>query len=343
MSILLDKSILLSEKIASMEVEKIAIFPKGHTTLIAGEPGVGKTWLMLSIAKSLAGGLKGIGSPIDKYPKGKCLIFAGETGVRLLANRVKLMGGITPLENCRVISSHLCANLSIDTMINTAIGRKNIDEAVAEYKPDMVFFDTMISFMADGKDENSQVDMADCLRGLGSVASKYNTAMILLHHFRKRKSSAEGERSMDEVIGSSAFTRLASLVIGIERKRELRTVRCLKSWWEEFTPFAFTISKNNDGTIYLNQDYNYNSDGSSSPTRLSRILAGKIASKYGDQMFSSMDVVADFDVSRSVANEAIQMLCSKDEAHFCGKDGYTKMYQLGSSQADGFFTEKEVS
>lgn len=343
MSILLDNSLLLSEKIASMEVEKVAIFPKGHVTLIAGEPGVGKTWLMLSIAKSLIGGLKGIGSPIDKYPKGKCLIFAGETGVRLLANRIKLMGGLTPLENCRVISSHVCANLSIDTMINTAIGRKNIDEAIAEFQPDIVFFDTMISFMADGKDESSQVDMTDAIRGLGAIASKHNTALILLHHFRKRKSSTEGERSMDEVIGTSAFTRLASLVIGIERKRELRTVRCLKSWWEEFSPFAFTISKGNDGLICLKQDYNYNPDGSSAPTRLPRLLARKILATYADRIFSVMDVVTDFDVSRSVAAEAIQALCSRDEAHCTGKTGYTKIYQLGSSQADGFFTEKEVN
>ena len=330
-NILLENSILLTEKIASVDVERISIFPKGHVTWIAGEPGIGKTWVMLSIAKSLAEGKRGIGSPIDKYPVGKSLIFAGETGVRLLANRIKLMGGLTPLENCRVISSHVCANLNIDTMINTAIGRKNIEGAIAEFKPDMVFFDTMISFMADGKDESSQVDMSDCLRGLGAIASRYNVAMVLLHHFRKRKSSGDGgERSMDEVIGSSAFTRLASLVIGIERKRELRTVRCFKSWWEEFTPFAFTISKNKEGVVYLNQDYNYNPDGSSSPTRLSRLLAEKIEGAYVDRVFTLMDVVADFDVSRAAASDAVQTLCAKNKAFCDGKTGYTKVYRLGS-------------
>ena len=343
-NILLENSVMLSEKIANVQVDRISIFPKGHVTLIAGEPGIGKTWLMLSIAKSLAEGTRGIGSPIDKYPVGKSLIFAGETGVRLLANRIKLMGGLTPLENCRVISSHLCANLNIDTMINTAIGRKNIEGAVEEYKPDMVFFDTMISFMADGKDESSQVDMSDCLRGLGAIASRYNVAMVLLHHFRKRKSSGEvAERSMDEVIGSSAFIRLASLVIGIERKREVRTVRCFKSWWEEFTPFAFTISKTKEGVVYLSQDYNYNSDGSSSPSRFSRLLAEKITMSYVNRSFTIMDVVADFDVSRSSASEAVQRLCSKGEAYCYGKDGYSKVYRLGVSEDPSLFGEREVS
>lgn len=329
-SILLENSVLLTEKIANTDVEKIAIFPKGHVTLIAGEPGIGKTWVMLSVAKSLAEGTKGIGSPLDKYPKGRTLIFAGETGVRLLANRVKLMGGITPLESCRVISSHICANMNIDTMINTAIGRKNIENAISEFRPDMVFFDTMISFMADGKDESSQVDMADCLRGLGVIAAKYNTAMILIHHFRKRKGGVESERSMDEVIGSSAFTRLASVVIGIERRRELRIVRCLKSWWEEFSPFAFTITKNDKGVVYLHQDYSYNSDGSMSPARVPRLLSEKIKQDYADSVFTVMGVAGNYDVSRATASEAIQILLTRNEAHFEGKSGYTKTYRLGA-------------
>lgn len=337
MSILINNSLLLTEKLASIDVEKVSIFPKGHVTLIAGEPGIGKTWLMLSIAQSLAGGLKGIGSPIDKYPKGKSLIFAGETGVRLLANRIKLMGGISPLESCRVISSHVCANLSIDTMINTAIGRKNIEEAIKEYQPDITFFDTMISFMSDGKDESSQVDMSDSLRGLGAIASRCNTAMILLHHFRKRKGTSDNDRGMDEVIGSSAFTRLASLVIGIERKREMRTVRCLKSWWEEFTPFAFTISKDDKGGIYLKQDYNYNSDGSYSPSRVARKVSEHIKTHYVDSIFTVMDVATDLDISRTTAAEAISIMCAKGEAHCSGKTGYSKVYQLGPSSEGELF------
>lgn len=329
MSILLDKSILLTEKLANMTVETVGIFPRGHVTLIAGEPGIGKTWLMLSIAKSVAEGSRGIGDALKYYPKGKTLIFAGETGVRLLANRVKLMGGINPLDSCRVISSHMCANLSIDTMINTAIGRKNIHDAIKEFRPDITFFDTMISFMSDGKDESSQVDMTDALRGLGAIASDTGTAMVLLHHFRKRSTnSTENQRSMDEVIGSSAFTRLASLVVGIERKRELRTVRCLKSWWEEFNPFAFVISKDKKGEIFLKQDYNYNNDGSYSPSRTAIKVAGEIKKSFAGHKFSILQVSAGLDVSRNCATEAVAILQSSGEIVKCEKDGNTQLYEL---------------
>lgn len=329
MSLLLDKSILLTEKLADMKVETVGIFPRGHVTLVAGEPGIGKTWLMLSVAKSVAEGSRGIGDALKYYPKGRSLIFAGETGVRLLANRVKLMGGINPLDSCRVVSSHVCANLNIDTMINTAIGRKNIHEAIREFRPDITFFDTMISFMSDGKDESSQVDMTDALRGLGAIASDTQTAMVLLHHFRKRStSSTETQRSMDEVIGSSAFTRLASLVIGVERKRELRTVRCLKSWWEEFNPFAFTISKDKKGVIYLKQDYNYNSDGSYSPSRTAVKVAGEIKRRFVGSKFSVIQITAEFDISRNTAAEAITILQSSGEVVKAEKDGNTQFYEL---------------
>lgn len=336
MSILLNNSLLLTDKLANAQVDMISIFPKGHVTLVAGEPGIGKTWFMLSVCKSLAEGSRGLGSATELYPKGKALVFAGETGVRLLASRVYLMGGIKPLDSVRVISSHVCANMNIDTMINTAIGRKNIEEAVSEFRPDMVFFDTMISFMADGKDESSQVDMTDCIRGLGAIASRYNAAVVIMHHFRKRTSlkSIGEERHMDEVIGTSAFIRLASLVIGIERKDDVRTVRCLKSWWEEFAPFTFKIKEDDKGVIRLVQDYNYCSDGTYSVTRTSRALESTILARYVDCVFTAMDVACDYDVSRTTASEAITSLCRKNLVHSEGKSGYTKLYALGPKEEE---------
>ena len=342
MSILLDRSLLLTQELANIRVDNVGLFPKGHTTIIAGEPGIGKTWLMLSIAKSLAEGKRGIGSPIDSYTPGKSLIFAGETGVRLLANRIQLMGGISPLESCRVISSHECARLNIDTMINTAIGRKNILEAIKEYKPDIVFFDTMISFMADGKDESSQVDMTDSLRGLSVIASECNTAIVMIHHFRKRTSNnTEVARSMDEVIGSSAFIRLASLVIGIERRQELRIVRCLKSWWNEFDPFTFIITRDDDGLIYLKQDYSYSKDMSRSPSKVARMVGEGIKKRYPDKEFSANDIMIDFDISRSTVHDTLVLLLAAKEIYPARKDGRTLMYRVGQpdDKERGLFDE----
>jgi len=341
MGVLMENSLMLTKELADVKVETVGIFPRGHVTIVAGEPGIGKTWFMLSIAKSVASGSQGMGDYINHYPKGKSLIFAGETGVRLLANRVQLMGGIEPIESCRVVSSHLCAKLSIDTMVNTAIGRKNIRDAVMDFNPDITFFDTMISFMSDGKDESSQVDMTDAIRGLGAVASETNTAMVLLHHFRKRSTTQSVQpstRTMDEVIGSSAFIRLASLVIGIERKREIRMVRCLKSWWEEFNPFAFTISKTKEGIIYLKQDYNYDKDGGYSSSRSISRVATAILSRMHGREFDTYAVVGEFDISTSSAREAINTLLARRLIEATTKEGNTQRYRVKEVKTDAYGT-----
>ena len=322
MSILMNNALSFADIPVEDDVERLGLFPKGHVTVVAGEPGVGKTWFMLSVMRSVCDGDYGLGLPLDRYSAGKVLIFAGETGVRLLARRLKLLGGMVHTERCRIVSAYECARLDIDTMLNTAIGRQNIREAIDDFRPDIVFFDTMISFMGGGADESSQVDMADSIRGISTIASQYKCAVVLVHHFRKRKTSVEaGDRGIDEVIGSSAFTRLASLVMSIERKRHTRLVRCLKSWWEEFDPFAFTIVAEKEG-VKIVADYAYDKDGGSAPTKVARLLCGRIQEKFPTGRFTQADVQAALEVSRSATSEAINILIGARKLHVVGKGDY---------------------
>lgn len=326
---ILDYSYVLTPNIADKKIEKVGLFPKGHVSLVAGEPGVGKTWFMLNIARAVADGTNGFGLPMpkDTYKRGRVLIFAGETGVKLLADRMRLLGGCKNLESIRVLSSQALMSQDIDVMINTAIGRKNIAEAVDLFKPDVVFFDTMISFMSGDKDESSQVDMTDPIRGLSYLANKYNSAMVMLHHFRKRtKSSDKSNRDLNEVIGSSAFIRLASLVIGLERVKDVRMVKCLKSWWEEFLPFSFKIVKDGDG-LNLDVNYDYDSDGHVSVVNTFQRAKDFIFSTYKeDDIFSSAQVISDSGMGRNTVMTIISAMLTNGEIFIDHKDGRTPFY-----------------
>lgn len=332
MSILLQSSVILTPDLAVDDVQKVGIFPRGHVTIVAGSPGCGKTWFMLDVCKSVASGDFGMGVYTERYPVGRCLVFAGETGVRLLANRVKLLGGFNPPESVRVVSSHKCALLDIDTMVNTAIGRRNILEAMQEFKPDIAFFDTMISFMSDGKDESSQVDIADCIRGIGAIAASCNVAVVVMHHFRKR-SNQGGDvqlRSMDDVIGSSAFTRLASLVVGIERKGDIRIVRCLKSWWEEFPPFSFRVIGKNADEVLVAKNYGFDDPLGNSRASFQTEIMKTIKAKFPDEAFSVADICAEVDCSRPTASTMISVYCSRGVIECVGtpNGGNTKYYRF---------------
>lgn len=329
---IIEHSLLLDPKFAIEPVERIGVFPRGYVSIVAGAPGVGKTWFMLNVCKSVADGIVGLGEMIEPYKQGRALIFAGETGVRMLVERMRLLGGVANLENIRVISSHEMARLDIDVMINTAIGRQNIEMGISEYRPDIVFFDTMISFVSGGKDESSQADMTDPVRVLSMIASKYGCAIVLMHHFRK-KGTASGEvsagmRGLDEVIGSSALTRLASLVIGIERKREVRFCHCIKSWWEEFTPFGFTIKRNGEN-VELAVSYSYSIDGATSiATSCDKVLAW-ITKNLTDENFCIIDVMAGTGLtSRDTCTSAVRKGVTDGVICEVGKEGKTTYYRV---------------
>lgn len=299
-AVTLDPALVVADKL-----EYVGLFPRGYVSLVAGEPGVGKTWFMLDVCRAVADGRVGMGDPINPYKKGKALIFAGETGVRMLIERMSLLGGVKNLQSVKVVSSHQMVRCNIDVMLNTAIGRKNIEAAVMEYRPDVVFVDTVIAFMGDGKDESSQVDMSDSIRVLGMLASASNSAIVLLHHFRKRKGSSDSsERSQNEVIGTSAFTRLTSLVVGIERKRDVRRVICLKSWWEEFNPFEFKIASKKGGVV-LEKSYTLDSEGSYSTIPTSRRVLDWVMEHYPEGAFKIADVVAGTGLSRNTVATAL--------------------------------------
>lgn len=321
-------SFSLTADLAKMSVSFVGLFPKGHVSLVVGEPGIGKTWLMLGISKAIADGVQGLGSATP-HRKGRVLVFAGETGIRLLANRLYAMGGVENLDNIKVFSSQFMADSGIDVMMNTALGRENVAEAVREFKPDVVFIDTLISFMEAGKDESSQADMTDGIRGLSHIAQKYNCAVVIIHHFRKRKGTqAEFSRGIDEVIGSSAFTRLASVIIAVERKENTRWVKCLKSWWQEFKPFTFLIETDGD-TVRLNDCYDYDKYGTRTIVNaVDRVIACVKATYSQGGEFTLSDVVAVSGISRNTVSTAIQMMLTNNLLERTKKDGNTQYFRL---------------
>lgn len=329
MGILLQHSLLLDPKYTEKPVEFVGVFPRGYVSIVAGVPGVGKTWFMLDVCRSIADGLPILSDADGEIHKGKALIFAGETGVRMLVERMQMLGGVDNLPSIRVVSSHEMARLDIDVMINTAIGRKNIDEAIKEFRPDLVFFDTVISFMSGGKDESSQADMTDPIRGLSAIAGAYNTAIVLMHHFRKRPTQTTDtqSRGLDEVIGSSALTRLASLVVGIERKREMRFCHCIKSWWKEFAPFSFIIKQDCEGSLHLEACYDYTADGDYSVVPGARRVLAKIKEELKGEAFCQKDVEV-LGYGRDLAARGIRLGITNREIIESGRRGNAILYSL---------------
>lgn len=332
---MLEHGITLTRELANVETETVGVFPKGYVSILAGEPAVGKTWLMLGIAKGVIDGVNSVGLERERYRQGRVLLFAGETGVRLLAKRFfDLLPETTHIENLVVMSAHKLAMENVDVMLTTALGRKNIEAAIKEHKPEIVFFDTMISFTGDGKDESSQADMSDVIRQMSTVAQRYNTAVVMIHHFRKRSKIAKEDqptvRQLDEVIGTSAFSRLAAVVVSIERNNDVRTVRCLKSWWKEFRPFSYRI-ETSKGHVELTVDYDYDQYGTHSVVPAVEKIQQQVLERYtseGEQ-FTLQDVVLLTGYNMNKCSLALTALLSAKKIVSRGKsDGKARLYSV---------------
>ena len=108
MSSIMDYAVTLDPRLVEDDkLEYVGLFPRGYVSLVAGEPGVGKTWFMLDVCKAVANGQVGMGDPVNAYPKGRALVFAGETGVRMLIERMSLLGSIKDLNRVKVIRWHV--------------------------------------------------------------------------------------------------------------------------------------------------------------------------------------------------------------------------------------------
>lgn len=306
---LLDYAVTFKDE-HSEPIVNIGIFPRGHVTILAGEPGVGKTWVVLSIARGVADGTHGLGLPDNaSYEQNRVIIFAGETGVKLLNERMKLLGGIKHAENVAILSTHLLFMNGVDVSLNSTKGLENIQEALEQFRPAIVFFDTVISFIGDGKDESNQADMTEIVRNLSLIASKTNCAIVLVHHFRKRQQRAiSAERDQNEIIGSSAFIRLASVIVSLEKKGTVRFCRCLKSWWREFTPFSFDI-KNTPKGVKISDNYDYDIDGAHSLASALERACDFIRQNFADvDEFTTAQVLSKTTIGERNIREALRML-----------------------------------
>lgn len=239
---------------ATIQTPLIAgMFPRGYISTLASKAGVGKTWLVEKITCDLSLGgaiLNGVG--YEELPR-KCLIFSGETGHILLDRRLKKTNWLFNPDQIAIYNGAEMASKHLNTMLDSDEGKDNIRIIMHMEKPDIVFFDTLISFHLS--DENKACNMVPIYIFLRELAETYNCAIVTCHHTRKKQSNQTKEViNQDEVIGSSAGNRLASAVYLIEPKintgieeEEITTniVHNVKFWEQKVPPFSYMITNEN--------------------------------------------------------------------------------------------------
>lgn len=239
------------------EIERIAgLFPRGYISIVASMAGTGKTWLMQYIACQLSLGgeiLQGLATT----HKSKTLIFSGETGSELLQLRMNKSAWKADSAMIKIYSSIELATHNISCWLNTPEGQENIVTIVANERPDIIFFDTLISFHT--VDESKQGDMTAIYVFLARIAKAFNCAVVCNHHTRKRPATDSKRKfTQEDVIGSSAGVRIASSVYVISSQDKpnggfINTVDNVKAWDKKVYPFTYEFINTPEGV-----DFNIN-------------------------------------------------------------------------------------
>ena len=176
--------------------------PYGKLTIIQGDPGEGKTTLVLNIAAVLS---KGQG--LDEHMKPEQpLHIIYQTAEDGLADTVK-----PRLEKAQAD----CNNIFVidETDVSLSMLDERIEQAILKEKAKLMILDPIQAYLGAKMDMNRANEARDMTKKLGLLAEKYKCAIILIGHMNK----AAGNKAAYRGMGSIDFFAVARSVLLVGR------------------------------------------------------------------------------------------------------------------------------
>jgi replicative DNA helicase len=199
---------LLSEEVPDVKWMVDGIIPSNGFCMIAGDSGVGKTWLLLDLALSVASGRPWLGTlPTTKGP---VLFIDEESGVALLKNRLLKLGQKEDLRDLPICFSTL-EGLKVDT----EQGRAKLRGTIKKYGAKLVVIDSFVRI--HGGDENSVVDISKVTEALSRIAREEDCAIVVAHHARKKGPSLN--EPGDRLRGTSEIKAALDVHLFVSREK----------------------------------------------------------------------------------------------------------------------------
>lgn len=182
---------------------------ENSTTILASDPGVGKSMWAFGLAFSIATGRPFLGREVKP---GGVLYFDYEMAENMLSWRLgafaRGMGlDINSVDNFR-IRPLATDNLSTEAGINMLAAR------IAAFKPSLIVFDTMRRIMGDLK-ENQADDMSKIFQAINHIKARtgHDFSVLYLHHTVKDREV----QGLKKVRGSGDLSGQVDLVLVMER------------------------------------------------------------------------------------------------------------------------------
>ena len=233
------KMIRMSE-VQSQEIEWLwyPFIPYGKLTIIQGDPGDGKTTMVLNLAAKLSKG-----EALDKNMKVtepvNVIYQTAEDGLAdTVKPRLELAGA--DCERIIVIDERDKSLSMVD---------ERLEEAIVRTGARLLILDPIQAYLGGGMDMNRANEARDMTKKLGALAEKTKCAIILIGHMNKASGNKAAYRGMGS-IDFFAVARSVLLVGRVEGESNTRAVVQIKNNLAAFGhPKAFALSE--DGFKWL--------------------------------------------------------------------------------------------
>ena len=213
--------------------------PLGKITVIQGDPGEGKTSIILMIASWLSNG-KRLPDDSNEYEPINIIYQTAEDG---LADTVKprLLAANADTKRIMVID---------ESKADLTMTDKRLELAIKESNAKLVILDPTQAYLGASVNINSANDVRSQLKPLAYLAEKYKCAFVLIAHMNK----ATGMSALYRSLGSIDFAAAARSVLLVSRVKDNPTIRVMaqikSSLAPEGEPIAFEFNKNS-GIKYI--------------------------------------------------------------------------------------------